>query len=243
MKRFIFAMLFIASTANALPMAKTNLWLTEAREQTILSSLESTSGQRLTTEQRESLETALDGFNAASETPAMVSDDGNIVTPLFCVGVSAAFYIQGNLSACTDPTGKPYYMFGRAIGFAAGLSGDIYVFLVNRGPKEHIRTNFTTLQFGWTANTSAVVSKTMSVLGVIAPFIGPKLGLYHSMIGDQGGMLVGVKVGKMWENGSYSSINVYETREALVADLKNIENIGMGPDSDVQQRRYNEINK
>lgn len=239
----LLAMFIVASTAEALPMAKSNLWLTENREQTILNGVEQASGKRLTTEQREALETALDGYNAATEHPIAVSDDGNTVTPLFCIGVSAAFFIQGNLSACTDPEGKPYYMFGRAIGYAAGLSGDIYVFLVNRGRKEHIRTNFTTLQAGWTANTGAVVSKTLNALGMIAPFIGPKLGFFHSMIGNQGGMLVGVKIGKMWENASYSSINVYETREALVADLHNIANIGMGPDSEEQQRRYDAINK
>lgn len=189
----------------------------------------------LNEQQRSNLQALMSNYENAMNKPQTISD-AMVVTPMFCAGIVGAFYIQVQSAVCSDTSGKVYYMITKSIGDATGYAikngvgvrlgaaFETFGFFINRDRSEPIRPHFTGASTGLAASNRVI--NLLKSLGVIS-FLSPKVSVYHSILGNQLGVMLGVRLGRIFEIGSISGVSIYETWDDYKTGLSEV--LSRGP--------------
>ncbi len=195
-------------------------------EGNVVTALEEAVGDRLSEEQKQQIQLQIENYETKMTQPTKVGFDllfgddifgreQHRITALFCVGVSVSFAVKGEIAACSTLLGNVY--FTRTFGLLAsgakapaisilslGASVEAFTFVVNHRKNDPIEPQFTMVLGG----------------GSTLALIGPKGYLFHSVMGNQGGVLLGIKIGRMSEVAVMSLATlIYDQYSDLQADI------------------------
>lgn len=141
---------------------------------------------------------------------------------LFCLGLNAAFLLQVGGAACVNTVGEDYYMMNRGVGAHLGLAGELFAFIVNHEMGDRINTGFTAVTAGSTPSRPLWSLPTAQSFGALGRFLGPVFGVFYSLNSNQDGLMVGLRLGKIWQAGAVVNVDVFEDIAEMFEAVKRI---------------------
>jgi hypothetical protein len=185
----------------------------------IQTSIEKELGQNLSQNQIDNLNQQIDGYYQQPSIMIQAANSSMERMALFCLGGSVHVYIvSGQAAICSTFSGKIYYMKLVGLGPSGrklALGGEAFTFLVNKDSAEPLRPNFKGLQFRGIKELKSF-DKYIGKFGVV----GPRGGLFHSILGNQGAILAGLRLGKI-DALEFSDIDIYESFSEMMEDIRN----------------------
>lgn len=160
----------------------------------------------------ETTETIPDGKRLSSK-------DGRIRSTFFCLGLNVAVLLQAGVAGCANTAGNSKFLLVRGAGASAGFAGELFVFIVHHAAGAPIHSSFVA------ASTGSAIGRTTEILryfGVLGTLLGPKLGIFYSHESMQEGLIVGVRVGRIWELGVLQTVETFNTVDELTSAIEQV---------------------